>query len=66
MSKAVTSNDWEGESDARSLIAHHEIMNDPKRKKKAEKHLDRLHTEAKKQLAATKAAKGLKKAFPGG
>jgi hypothetical protein len=67
MSKSVpcsTSNkDWEAESDARSLMEHCKITSDPERMAKAKKALVALEAEAEKTLAATKAAKGLKRAF---
>lgn len=59
-------NDYQGESDAHSLITAKEVQKDPKRMKKALGHVDRLHGEAVKRMAAMKAAKGLKKAFPDG
>ncbi len=57
-------NDYQGECDARSLMDAHEIKGDPKRHAKAMKHVDKLQAESSKKVAAAKAVKGLKNAFP--
>ena len=56
--------DYEAESDARSLRDAMAVNKDPKRLKKAQVALKRMEKEAHQTLMETRAAQGLKKAFP--
>lgn len=55
--------DYEARDDAHHLMRAHEVVQDPKRHKKALKELDNLQREKSKEAMSAKAAKGLKKAF---
>lgn len=61
---ADTESDYKAESDARSLRDAMAVNKDPKRLKKARAALKRMEEEAHKTLMETRAARGLKKAFP--
>ena len=56
--------DYEAESDARTLRDATTIRSSSKRLKRAQKALKKLVAETQKTLMETRAAQGLKKAFP--
>ena len=59
-----TDADYEAERDARSLQEAVSVNNSPKRLKAAQKALKTMVKETQKTLMETRAAQGLKKAFP--
>lgn len=59
-----TEADYKAESDARSLKDAMAVNKDPKRLKKAQGALKKMEAEAKRTLMETRAAQGLKRAFP--
>lgn len=65
-SRPSSVSDYEAEDDARNLMRAQEVMSDGKRHAKAKKHLDKMHKDRARESVHAKAAKGLKKAFPGG
>ena len=64
MDMAHTEADYKAESDARSLRDAMAVNKDPKRLKKAQVALKKMEKEAHQTLMETRAAQGLKKAFP--
>lgn len=56
--------EWEAESDARSLRDATAVRSSPKRLKAAQVALKKMVEEADRTLMETRAAQGLKKAFP--